>query len=40
MTGSSTEELNGPSGRPKTRIDKLLQETSVSNENTAGEIDN
>jgi adrenodoxin-NADP+ reductase len=29
MTDSSTLELKGPSGRPKTRIDKLLQESAV-----------
>lgn len=30
MTESSNLELTGPSGRPKTRIDKLLQESAVS----------
>lgn len=29
MTDSSKLELKGPSGRPKTRIDKLLQESAV-----------
>eukprot|EP00571_Detonula_confervacea_P012011 CAMPEP_0172305996 /NCGR_PEP_ID=MMETSP1058-20130122/7175_1 /TAXON_ID=83371 /ORGANISM="Detonula confervacea, Strain CCMP 353" /LENGTH=582 /DNA_ID=CAMNT_0013017765 /DNA_START=237 /DNA_END=1985 /DNA_ORIENTATION=+ len=30
MTESSVAELKGPSGRPKTRIDKLLQESAIS----------
>ena len=30
MTESSELELKGPSGRPKTRMNKLLQESAVS----------
>ncbi len=30
MTESSTTELKGPSGRPKTRIEKLLRESATS----------
>lgn len=32
MTDASMEELKGPGGRPKTRIDKLLQDTALVND--------
>lgn len=34
MTESSVEELKGPVGRPKTRIDKLLQDTASQDKST------
>ncbi|KAL7538996.1 hypothetical protein ACHAXR_008939 [Thalassiosira sp. AJA248-18] len=34
MTESSIAELKGPSGRPKTRIDKLIQESAVTFESS------
>ena len=38
MTESSVAELKGQSGRPKTRINKLLQESAVTEDNTSGEL--
>ncbi|KAL7449355.1 hypothetical protein ACHAWC_001421 [Mediolabrus comicus] len=34
MTESSVEELKGPGGRPRTRIDKLLQDTASQDKST------
>ena len=32
MTPASEEELNGPGGRPKSRIDKLLHDAAIKSE--------
>ena len=37
MTESSKAELKGASGRPKTRMDKLLQDSAALDENCSGE---
>jgi hypothetical protein len=40
MTDSSILELRGPSGRPKTRLDKLLRDSATSGDNaSSGERD-
>lgn len=36
MTDASVEELKGPGGRPKTRIDKLLQDAASEDDQSAG----
>ena len=38
MTDSSQAELKGPSGRPKTRINKLLQESALSDDSESGKM--
>lgn len=38
MTESSVTELKGPSGRPKTRINKLLQDSAASEDIGLGEL--
>ncbi|KAL3815996.1 hypothetical protein ACHAXA_010656 [Cyclostephanos tholiformis] len=37
MTDSSISELKGPSGRPKTRIDKLLRESASSDDDASSD---
>ena len=36
MTDASVEELKGPGGRPKTRIDKLLQDAASEDDQSTG----
>ena len=38
MTESSKAELKGASGRPKTRINKLLQDFATSDDGLGGEV--
>ena len=38
MTESSEAELKGPLGRPKTRINKLLQDAASTDANTQGRL--